>query len=378
MKAITITRTRIPTSIGIAAAIITLFALLSPTFGAPLRAQGLATVRPEPAALALQSGEVADVAIRLENASDVYGIDVRAAFDPAIVEIVDADPATDGVQMFEGAFPQPDFVALNAADNAAGTLRYVVTQVNPTPPATGAGVVFSFQVRARAGGATDLAIALVEMSDRDGNLLAVTPGAAAIQVTGPTAAPTGIVMQPTVAATAAPGEATSIAPTATGAAATGATATTAPAGEQPTAAPPAAATGTAASDAAGTTAAPPAGATQPAPANPPAAGESTAAPGADAATIAPIEGQPATAAPTAPGGESGTGGETPAAASAAATTVSPVIIGEAAGGQTGAPADTSQSSDPAHSGLTNAALLVVAVVALLIAGIAIARLRRRG
>lgn len=369
MKAITITRTRIPTSIRIAAAIIALLALLSPTFGAPLRAQGIATVKPEPAALALQSGEVADVAIRLENARDVYGIDVSAAFDPAIVEIVDADPATDGVQMFEGAFPQPDFVALNSADNAAGTLRYVVTQVNPTPPATGSGVVFSFQVRARAGGATDLAVTLVEMSDRDGNLLAVTTGMATIQVAGPTAAPTGIVLQPTAAG--APGEATANASplpgaTATSASATGATPTTA----LPTA-PPAAATGTAASATAGATAPPPAGATQPAPANPPAAAEATAAPETGAATATPIEGQPTAAA-------GGAGGETPAGASAAATTVSPVIIGEAAGGQTGAPADAAQSSGPARSGLTNAALLVGAVVALLVAGIAIARLRRRG
>jgi hypothetical protein len=369
MKVITTTRIRIPTGIAIAAILALL--LLSPAANAPVAAQNVATVRPEPATLALAPGEVADVAIRLENAQDVYGIDVRAAFNPAIVEIVDADPATDGVQMFEGAFPQPDLVALNAADNAAGTLRYVVTQVNPTPPATGAGVVFSFQVRARAGGAGELAIPLVEMSDRDGNLLAVNTGAAAIQVSGPTAAPTGIVLQPT--APGAPGDSgvTAVAPTATGPSAPGETATTAPSGALP-----AAATATTGGDTPAATAPPPAGATQPAPANPPAAGEPTAAPEAGAATAAPVEGQPIGDGPAVPGGESAAGGETPAAIAAA--TVPSVIIGEAGSGQTGAPAAAGGSSGTARSGLTTAALLGGVVVALLVAGIALARLRRRG
>ncbi len=374
MKAI-ITQTRRGTGIAIVAALLALLLLLLPDANSPVQAQGVATVRPEPAALALQPGEVAEVAIRLENASDVYGIDVRVAFAPAIVEIVDADPDTAGAQMVEGTFPQPDLVALNTADNAAGTLRYVVTQVNPTAPATGAGVVFSFEVRAKTGGTTELEVTLVEMSDRDGNLLAVTTGLATIQVAGPTAAPTGIILPPTAAVTAAPDEATAIASPAANATATGpapgATPTTALAGALPTALPAAAA-----ATAAGTTASPPAGATQPTPAGPPAAGEPTAALEPGAAVAAPGEGQPIAAPDTA-------GGEIPATAIAAATTtepgaVPPRVIGEAAGGQTGAPSDVAGSSAPARSGLTTAALLGGVVVALLVAGVALALLRRRG
>lgn len=376
MQAITTTRTRIATGIGIAALLALL--LLSPAGNAPVQAQTIATVRPEPATLALQPGAVADVAVRLENANDVYGIDVRAAFDPAIVEIVDADPDAAGVQMVAGEFPQPDLVALNTADNAAGTLRYVVTQVNPTPPATGQGVVFSFQVRARAGGATELAVTLVEMADRDGNLLAVTTGLATIQVTGPTAAPTGIILPPTPATTGAPDEATATASPVPGATATAsvptatatgpvAGATTTPAGTLSSAAP-AAATVTAA----GATA----GATQPAPANPPAAGQATAGPEAEAATAPPVESQPTAAPSTA-------GGELPTTAVAGATTapadaVPPRVIGDTAGGSTGAPAGAVPSSGPARSGLTTATLLGGVVVALLVAGIALALLRRRG
>jgi hypothetical protein len=348
----------------VAAGIVAVLMLLLPAFGAPLIAQGIATVRPEPATLELGPGEVADVTIVLENAQNVYGIDVSAAFDPAIVEIVDADPATDGVQMFVGAFPQPDFVALNTADNAAGTLRYVVTQVNPTPPATGAGVVFSFQVRARAGGAGELAIPLVEMSDRDGNLLAVNTGSATIQVTGPTAAPTGIVLQPTAGVTGEAG--VTEAPTATSA-----TATAAPPGSGATSAPPAAATATiagaapAASPAAGETAAAGGGAP----------GENPTAIAQVIATAAPIGAAESTAAP---GNSAGPAGASPAAESATATApagAAPVIIGETSGAQTALDAAL-PSSAPARGNLAIVAVLL-AIIALAAAVIVVARLSKR-
>lgn len=185
------------TSVAQLAILLVFLALLSPLTGKQIEAQSTATVRPDPASLQLATGEVQTVQVRLENASRVYGIDVRGSFDPAILEIIDVDPARDGIQMTPGSFPRPDFVAANTADNGAGTFRYVITQVNPTPPASGDGMVFSFQVRARAGGTTEIAIPLVEMSDREGNLLAVSTGSTAVQVTGATAEPTGIALQPT-------------------------------------------------------------------------------------------------------------------------------------------------------------------------------------
>ncbi len=164
----------------------------------PLRAQSVATVRPQPAMLSLAPGAEGTLEIVLENARDVYGIDVQAAFDPARVEVVDADPERGGVQLTGGTFPQPDFIAANTADNAAGTLRYVATQVNPTPPATGSGIVFSVRLRARSSGETTLTITSVEMADRDGFLLAVTPGATTITIAEGAAVPTstGIPLRP--------------------------------------------------------------------------------------------------------------------------------------------------------------------------------------
>jgi len=154
-----------------------------------------ATVRPDPAAVEVAAGTIQTIAVVLEDAVDVYGIDVRASFDPSRIEIVDADTSKAGVQVAPGAFPQPDFVALNEVDNGAGTLRYVITQVNPTPPAGGSGTLFTIQVRGKAGGDSAISIDLVEMSNRSGELLPVQTADGAIRVTGAAPpAPTGIVL----------------------------------------------------------------------------------------------------------------------------------------------------------------------------------------
>jgi hypothetical protein len=100
-----------------------------------------------------------------------------------------------------GFFPVPEFVARNAADNAAGTLQYAITQVNPTPPAFGRGIVMTIELRGKATGTTSLAFDTVEMADRSGILLDVTAQPLAITVGTPGATPTDIaLLQPTAAA----------------------------------------------------------------------------------------------------------------------------------------------------------------------------------
>ncbi|HLF25998.1 MAG TPA: cohesin domain-containing protein [Anaerolineae bacterium] len=137
------------------------------------------------------------MSIVLENAQDVYGIDVRARFDPAVIEIVDADPDSAGIQMIPGSFPQPDFLVRNTADNQAGTLQYVTTQVNPTLPVKGSGLVFSIQVRGKAlGQSAVVSIEFVEIADRRGNTLPVDSLNSTVTVVSP--------KPPTVTPTAPP------------------------------------------------------------------------------------------------------------------------------------------------------------------------------
>ena len=126
-------------------------------------------------------GQVITVEVVLENAQAVYAIEVRGVFDPAVVEVVDGDPSLAGAQLIPGDLIKPDFVVRNSADNAVGTLHYVVTQINPTEPAYGSGTVFAIQFR---GGPLDgrpelrseFTIDFVDIVDRRGEKLSVEIG----------------------------------------------------------------------------------------------------------------------------------------------------------------------------------------------------------
>lgn len=191
----------------VAAAVGLLFAIAH-----PVSAQGgAAVVHPDPPTLEVGQGQVEALNILIENAQDAYGIEVRAKFDPSVIEIADADPAKDGVQMIPGDFIKPDFLVRNTADNKQGTLQYVITEVNPTPPANGTGVVFTVLIRGRAlGKKSSFTIEFVDIADRHGTKLAVKSQNGTVSVVAPkppTATPTGnakATLTPTAGTTGTP------------------------------------------------------------------------------------------------------------------------------------------------------------------------------
>ncbi len=133
-----------------------------------------ALVRPDPLEFVVGLGQVETLDILLVNAREVYGMDVRARFDPDALEIVDADPRKDGIQMIPGEFIKPDFLVRNTVDNQMGTLQYVITQVNPALPVNGDGVVLSILIRGKIKGESVLRIDFVEIANREGRTLPVT------------------------------------------------------------------------------------------------------------------------------------------------------------------------------------------------------------
>ncbi len=153
---------------------------------AALAQDGGALVRTNPPVLEIGEGQIETLQILLVNANNVYGMDLQARFDPAVVEVVDADPKQDGVQMTPGDFLKADFVVRNNADNKVGTLHYVVTQLNPTPPANGEGVILTIQFLGKVSGVkAELTFVSIQIADRrgvkppvtaqDADLLAVPP-----------------------------------------------------------------------------------------------------------------------------------------------------------------------------------------------------------
>jgi len=146
--------------------------LLAAPFQPASAQSGSAVFRTDPPVLQVGMGQIETIKIILGNAEGVYGIDYQATFDPSVVEVVDSNPVREGIQVIPGDFIKPDFLVINTVDNKAGTIHYVITQVNPTSPASGSGVVLLIQFRGiKLGGKTTLISTSVQIADRRGNKL---------------------------------------------------------------------------------------------------------------------------------------------------------------------------------------------------------------
>jgi hypothetical protein len=98
----------------------------------------------------------------------LYGYQAAIRFDPTILEVVDADPTKPGVQIHLGTLLRADFVQQNSADNSAGVIVCVVSQLAPTSPANGSGDLFTITFQAKATGLSDVYLADLKLAQADG------------------------------------------------------------------------------------------------------------------------------------------------------------------------------------------------------------------
>jgi hypothetical protein len=160
--------------------------ILTAGFPAGNSQDGEALVCTDPVRLEIGAGQIETLQILLMNADKIYGIDLQATFDPAVVEVVDADSEQTGVQMQSGVFPKPDFSVRNLADNKTGTLRYVVTQLKPTPPASGTGIILMVHFLGKTqGSSSKLTFTTAVIADRRGNKQPVTTRWAELVIVAP-------------------------------------------------------------------------------------------------------------------------------------------------------------------------------------------------
>ena len=102
------------------------------------------------------------VAGDIEN---LYGAQLQLTFDPSLVEVVDADGFTPGIQIEQGNFPVPDEVILNLADNSAGTIEYAVSLQGDKPGVSGSGVLARITFHGLSDGVSDVAFSGSILSD---------------------------------------------------------------------------------------------------------------------------------------------------------------------------------------------------------------------
>jgi hypothetical protein len=114
-----------------------------------------------------------DIEIQLDNAVDLYGLHVHVEFDPNKIQVRDADPDQEGIQIAPGILPSPDFIALNMVDNEYGMIDYAVVQTNPRQPASGSGVVAVIHVEQSNADTSPFTVLHIELAGPNGNELPV-------------------------------------------------------------------------------------------------------------------------------------------------------------------------------------------------------------
>ncbi|NIM95354.1 MAG: hypothetical protein GTO18_16790 [Anaerolineales bacterium] len=86
-------------------------------------------------------GNTVAMDINIEDVTGLYGVTFELTFDPDILNVVDADPGTPGIQITAGTCPSPDLVVVNSADNTTGTINFDVSASAPSSPCDGTGTI---------------------------------------------------------------------------------------------------------------------------------------------------------------------------------------------------------------------------------------------
>lgn len=139
----------------------------------PLHAETAApaVVRIEPAVLLVEPGGVVTASIVISDVAGLYGADVRLAFDPALVQVVDANGGQSGAQIAPGPLltsQGPYQIFTNQVSNTAGTITYIVFQFTPTLPFSGTDILATIQFRGVLTGVSSVPYSYVELSTNSG------------------------------------------------------------------------------------------------------------------------------------------------------------------------------------------------------------------
>ncbi|MFH1259781.1 MAG: cohesin domain-containing protein [Elusimicrobiota bacterium] len=101
-----------------------------------------------PANLKLVPGKTFTMEVKVENVSELNGLEFHLAFNPDLAEIVDDNAGIAGCQIKQGSLVENWPVLINQADNNRGKIDYAVGKLDGA--VSGGGTVAVIQLRAKA------------------------------------------------------------------------------------------------------------------------------------------------------------------------------------------------------------------------------------
>jgi cell division septation protein DedD len=139
-------------------------------------------VRLSPASLQLNVDGTGVTQVEVVDISNLYGVDLRLIYDPGVVEVVDVDSNTAGVQVGLGTVFQgvQFFVAKNEASE--GVINFIASRQSPAPGFSGTGSLIEITWRGKATGQTPVTLDKVKLADPNGLSLSAATQDGQIQV----------------------------------------------------------------------------------------------------------------------------------------------------------------------------------------------------
>lgn len=120
----------------------------------PLMVEKSASLTFEPAAVSLAVGETTDVKVLLDLASFASTTyQAKIAFDPAAVEIIDANADTRGTQIGAGLYAT---YPVNEVDSTKGIVSLLGFSMNRGEEVTGSGTLLTITLKGKAAGTSTL------------------------------------------------------------------------------------------------------------------------------------------------------------------------------------------------------------------------------
>jgi LysM repeat protein len=172
------------------------------------------TVAITPSQVSLNCGATKLVEIRINDVTNLFGVDVKVSYDPKVLEVIDADATMPGTQITAGDFPNTSsgqgLIQTNSVDTATGTISYVAVRLSPAPPQTGSGVIASVNFKAKAAGTSQVNLVSAMLSDQTAKAIPadLVNGKITVTCTGPTPTPSTWPGQPTPTPSTWPGKPT--------------------------------------------------------------------------------------------------------------------------------------------------------------------------
>ncbi len=129
-----------------------------------------AVVRFDPAGATISPNQTIAINVQIDNVTGLMGAEFHLSYNPAILEVQDANANTDGVQIANGSL-LTDFVAQNHVDSTQGVIDFAVLQLPPHSAASGSGVLATITFVGKAAGTSALTFTTVNLAGDGGAVI---------------------------------------------------------------------------------------------------------------------------------------------------------------------------------------------------------------